>query len=134
MFFKTIFLAFVLCVVVFVGLDIVADPVLDFAAQHKESVWASEVYYNMAGLAFLSLKWDLATIIYKRAIKLFPHHRNVPLAYYRIGKCYQKMGNFSKAVTFFEYFLKKFPNNPMAPNVELTVREIKDFDLAAAGG
>ncbi len=130
MFFKTIFVVFVLCMVVFVGLDIFAPPALDYVAEHKDASWASEVFFNVAGVAFISLKWDLAGMTYKRAIQLFPNHRNVPLAYYRIGKCFEKMGNYKKAVVFYEYFLQKYPDSPMALNVEMTVKEIKDFYLS----
>ncbi len=72
---------------------------------------AFDGYIGIGDSYFSQAKYSEAITGYNSALNNYPDHKNAPIAYYKIGTSYQKMGLADKAK---EYFEKVRRNSPLS--------------------
>ena len=71
-------------------------------------------YYLSGDVLFGKSSYASAIETYKKAFAQNPGSRKAPEAYYRIGKCYEELGQPEDALKAYEEFVARYPDDSHA--------------------
>ncbi len=78
-----------------------------------------EENYNKCLTKFRKGDYNKSVICFQKFIKKFKNHKLIPNAYFWIGECYFKQGNFLKAIDNYDIVLTKYPKSIKIPSALL---------------
>lgn len=90
-----------------------AQPVVDDMPRTKGP---EDDMYDFASLAFDRQEWDLAAQNYAKYLQTYPSGRFVADALFRIGECYMKQNQLTKASGYYEEVVNRYPESEGAPS------------------
>ena len=82
-----------------------------FEAENIDKPWAPETVYKAAKINMRFWRYRTARTLLEKGIDTFPTEAWVGDAHYQIGLCYEKIGDPTKAIEWYELFTQKYPNH-----------------------
>ena len=129
MFFRIIVFFLIIFVALFLSFDLIADLGQNIVETNRDAAWAPDVIYYIARLSFVTLKYNSSIAAYKRAVKLYPSDDRTPEAIVKIAKSYERLGQYEKALSFYNYFIEKYPDHIALSEIQRSIEEIRRYDL-----
>ena len=83
------------------------------------------ICFMLGTSAYMTLRYKLAIEITERNLKDFPYAGAVPNAEYRRAICYEKLGEYSTAISLLEDFLLKYPRDNRYNSIASKVAKLK---------
>lgn len=81
--------------------------------------------FFLGNLAYLTFRYQLAIDIIERNLHDFPYASEVPDAQYRRAVCYEKLGNYKKAIQLYEDYLLTYPKSNRYQSIENKLAKLK---------
>lgn len=114
--------------------QVAVDKLRTIKNKFPYSKYSVDASLRIADVQFLQDSWAEAAISYEAFVDLHPRHERVPYALFRIAKSYyndipnpiaRDMTPGQKAVDAYSDFLRRFPNDPQAPEARKDVAEVR---------
>jgi outer membrane protein assembly factor BamD (BamD/ComL family) len=101
----------------------------DFASRFPDDPQAPEFLYKTATIS-INLNWgESAVKVLEKFLTMFPNDKRAPEALFFLGFVYDnQINDDSKAGTYYNDFLKKYPNHVLAKDVEASIRNLGKTD------
>ena len=96
-----------------------------FRTQNPNLSLTPKVCYLLGNVAYLTFRYQLAIDIIKRNLKDFPYASGAEDAEYRLAVCYEKLGNYTEAISLYENFLLDHPQSERYQSTENKVSKLK---------
>lgn len=84
-----------------------------------------KVCYILGTAAYRTLRYQLAIEIIDRNLKDFPYENAAVNAEHRRAMCYEKLGEYSKAISLYEDFLLKHPKDNRYSSIISKIAKLK---------
>jgi TolA-binding protein len=98
---------------------------MSFADKYPSDTSSPVYIFRAADLASKSGDVHSAVNIFGKLVKTYPDHRNTPVAVFLQGFIYENQaGDPMKAKPYYEEFLSKYPDHPMAPDVSFSLENL----------
>jgi tetratricopeptide (TPR) repeat protein len=81
--------------------------------------------YFLGNLAYMTFRYQLAIDITERNLQDFPYNPNLENAQYRRAVCYEKLGQYDKAIKFYENFLLDHPKSNRYQSIENKLAKLR---------
>jgi outer membrane protein assembly factor BamD (BamD/ComL family) len=106
-----------------------ADPMiklyLDFVAQYQDDTISADYLFKSAELSAKSAQFEQAVDLYGR-VQRFPNFRKTPTALFLQGFIMENdLHKPQIAKSYYEKFLSKYPNHPLAKDVRLVIQSLE---------
>ncbi len=86
--------------------------------QTQEGPWITPTSaFNLAYNDYLSGRYELAVMGFRRFIADFPWSSLIPKAHFWVGESHYHREDFEQAIQNFEYLVREYPNHEMVPVV-----------------
>lgn len=92
---------------------------------NPNSAMTPTVCYFLGNLAYLTFRYQLALDITDRNLHDFPYNAGVENAQYRRAVCYEKLGQYDKAIQLYENFLLDHPKSNRYQSIENKLAKLK---------
>ena len=84
-----------------------------------------KICYMLGTSAFRTFRYQLAINIIDRNLKDFPYESAAVSAEYRRAVCYEKLGEYNKAISLYERFLYDHPKDNRYKSIQSKVAKLK---------
>jgi outer membrane protein assembly factor BamD (BamD/ComL family) len=101
----------------------------EFASRFPDDPKAPDFLYKTATIS-INLNWgESAVKVLEKFLKMFPNDKRAPEALFFLGFVYDnQINDDNKAGTYYNEFLKKYPKNVLARDVEASIRNLGKTD------
>jgi tetratricopeptide (TPR) repeat protein len=89
------------------------------------------VCYWLADAAYLTFRYDLAIDIINRNLKDFPYEDGADDQEYKRAVCYEKIGDYQRAIGLFETFLTQHPRDGRYTLIEDKIGKLRSYGKAS---
>jgi TolA-binding protein len=94
----------------------------EYCDTYSSDTTGSEYLYKAADLANGLNESALAIKLYQNFHNKYPGHEKAPVAFFLQGFIYEnQLSNLGEAKTVYEEFLKKYPDHPLAKDVQFSI-------------
>ena len=95
----------------------------NFASKFPKDSLSPEYLYKAAGLANGFNRGEQAIGLYETIIHTYPDYKRTPECYFMEAFAYENVqGNIGKAMEYYNKFLDKYPDHPMANDAKASLR------------
>jgi outer membrane protein assembly factor BamD (BamD/ComL family) len=117
------------------------DLYVRFADQFPEDTASAGYLFKAGDISSKINETHQAIMLFGRMIEKYPQHRNTPFALFLQGFIYEnQVGDPARAKPYYEAFLQKYPDHPIAPDVAFSLQHlgkspeelIREFESRAA--
>ena len=96
-----------------------------FREKNPNLALTPKVCYFLGNISYLTFRYKLALNIIERNLKDFPYAPGRVDAEYRRAICYEKLGNYDKAITLYENFLLDYPKDNRYKSIQSKATKLK---------
>ncbi len=83
--------------------------------------------YWLADAAYWTFRYDLATDIINRNLKDFPYEDGAADQEYKRAVCYEKVGDYQRAIGLFETYLTQHPTDGRYTMIEDRIGKLRSY-------
>ncbi len=84
-----------------------------------------KVCYFLGNVSYLTFRYNLAIDIIDRNLKDFPYESGATKAKYRRANCYEKLGEYHKAIELYEDFLFSHPRDKRCGSIQNRIAKLR---------
>jgi len=96
-----------------------------FRVKNPKLSLTPKMCYMLGTSAFRTFRYQLAIDIIDRNLKSFPYEKAAVDAKYRRAVCYEKLGNYNKAISLYEAFLLEYPKDNRYNSIISKIAKLK---------
>ncbi len=101
-----------------------------FREKNPNLALTPKVCYFLGNVAYMTFRYKLAIDIIDRNLKDFPYAGGATQAEYRRAVCYEKLGDYVKAIQLYEDFLLAHPKDNKYQSIENKLAKLKALHAA----
>jgi outer membrane protein assembly factor BamD (BamD/ComL family) len=103
----------------------IIDSYVSYADQFPEDTLSANYLFKAGDISSKINEIDQAIQLFARLLKTYPENRNAPFAIFLQGFIYENQaGNPVKAKPYYEEFLRKYPDHPIAGDVSFSLENL----------
>lgn len=102
-----------------------------FRIDNPQFSMTPDACYFLADISYMTFRYDLARQLFERNITDFPYNSGRIDAEYRRALCYEKLGDYSRAIQLFEDFLLDHPKDRRYESVRDRLAKLRVIKNAA---
>ena len=104
-----------------VGVELI-DAYMQYAKENPQDEMAPDMVFKALDISINVANPEKSVEVVDFFIEKFPQHRLAPMALYLKGFVYEKNHDVLKAKETYSIFLEKYPNDPLAEEVKVSLR------------
>lgn len=103
----------------------IIESYISYADQFPEDTMSANYLFKAGDISSKINEIEQAIQLFARLLKTYPENRNVPFAIFLQGFIYENQaGNPVKAKPYYEEFLRKYPDHPIAGDVSFSLENL----------
>jgi len=103
----------------------VIDSYVSYADQFPEDTLSANYLFKAGDISSKINEIDQSIQLFARLLKTYPENKNAPFAIFLQGFIYENQaGNPVKARPYYEEFLRKYPDHPIAGDVSFSLENL----------
>jgi tetratricopeptide (TPR) repeat protein len=104
-----------------------------FRVKNPNLAMSPGMCYTLGTTAFRTFRYQLAIDITDRNLKQWPYEKAVVNAKFRRATAYEKLGEYSTAISLYEEFLLSHPKDNRYSTIQSRVAKLRALHLAEGG-
>lgn len=97
----------------------------NYAKKYPKDSLTPEYLFKSAEMLIAAKKFEPANVVYEKIINEYPSYRKLPICIFMEGFNYENnLVDLVQAKKYYEQFLAKYPNDPMANDVKMSLEHL----------